>query len=85
MAVVDQAYFHCNQCKEFKSDIRSVRVEKQTVDLTPSWSTAIEICLRVLQDGTPAGKAMARHELMTIAEHLDAALPGNAPAVGGLK
>jgi len=51
------------------------------VDITPTWRTAIEICILVLEAGTERGKELAKQELREMGDHLDGAFPGNAPDV----
>lgn len=43
-----------------------------SVDLTPTWVNAIEICIIGLEAGSPKGQAMARAELRDMATKLDA-------------
>jgi hypothetical protein len=42
------------------------------IDITPSWETAVNIYLLVLEEGTEEGKAMAREELLRLARNYDA-------------
>ena len=44
----------------------------RTIDLTPTWETAVHIYLMVLEDGTEEGKDMARKELLRLARTYDA-------------
>jgi hypothetical protein len=41
------------------------------IDLTPSFEQAAKVCLAVLENGTPEGKAIARTELLRYARELD--------------
>ena len=50
-----------------------------TIDLTPSWRTAIEICIIALEAGTETGKELARGELRDMADNLDQMLREQAP------
>jgi hypothetical protein len=43
----------------------------RTIDITPSWETAVRIYIMVLEDGTEEGKEMAREELMRLARNYD--------------
>ena len=43
----------------------------RTIDLTPSWETAVRIYLIVLEDGTEEGKVTAREELLRLARQYD--------------
>jgi hypothetical protein len=42
------------------------------IDITPSWETAVNIYLLVLEEGTEQGKAQAREELLRLARNYDA-------------
>lgn len=42
-----------------------------TVDLTPTWTAAMEIYLAVLQDGTEDGKQVAREAMRDMAKKLE--------------
>ena len=53
--------------------------KSKTVNLQPSWESTMHMLILLLQDGSPAGKAMAKHELLTIGRQMDDMLPGNAP------
>ena len=44
----------------------------RTIDMTPSWETAVRIYIMVLEDGEEKGKEMAREELMRLARNYDA-------------
>jgi hypothetical protein len=44
----------------------------KTIDLTPTWETAVHIYLLVLEEGAEEGKAMARQELLRLARTYDA-------------
>ena len=44
----------------------------RTIDMTPTWETAVHIYLMVLEDGTEEGKDMARKELLRLARTYDA-------------
>jgi hypothetical protein len=44
----------------------------KTIDLTPTWETAVHIYLLVLDEGAEEGKAMAREELLRLARNYDA-------------
>lgn len=43
----------------------------ETIDMTPSFAQAVEMCLVVLENGTEEGKATARNELMRYGRELD--------------
>ena len=43
----------------------------RTIDMTPTWETAVRIYLMVLEDGEEKGKEMAREELMRLARNYD--------------
>jgi len=51
------------------------------VPLTLTWRHAMQILIAVIDNGNDNAKAAARDELLEIADHLDAALPGNAPTL----
>jgi hypothetical protein len=40
-------------------------------DLTPTWVEAMKILILVLETGNPEGRAMAKEELMLLAEAMD--------------
>jgi hypothetical protein len=42
------------------------------IDITPSWETAVNIYLLVLEEGSEQGKAQAREELLRLARNYDA-------------
>ncbi len=42
-----------------------------SIDLTPSWAQAVEVCIIALTDGTPKGKEIACTELRRMAGILD--------------
>lgn len=44
----------------------------RTIDMTPTWETAVRIYLLVLEDGTEEGKETAREELLRLARQYDA-------------
>ena len=44
----------------------------RTIDITPSWETAVTIYIMVLENGTEEGKASAREELLRLARNYDA-------------
>jgi hypothetical protein len=44
----------------------------KTIDLTPTWETAVRIYMMVLEEGTEEGKASAREELLRLARNYDA-------------
>ena len=44
----------------------------RTIDMTPSWETAVRIYIMVLEDGEEKCKEMAREELMRLARNYDA-------------
>lgn len=44
-----------------------------TIDLTPTWESAMPLLLIVLEDGTAEGKKAAREELMRLARDVDKA------------
>ena len=43
----------------------------RTIDMTPTWETAVRIYLLVLEDGTEEGKVTAREELLRLARQYD--------------
>lgn len=55
------------------------------VDLTPSWSTTMQILILALKDGTQRGKDMATAELLRIGDLMDQAYSGNAPDVSSIQ
>jgi hypothetical protein len=44
----------------------------KTIDITPSWETAVRIYMMVLEEGTEQGKITAREELLRLARQYDA-------------
>lgn len=44
----------------------------KSIDLTPTWETAVQIYLLVLEEGTEEGKVTARDELLRLARTYDA-------------
>jgi hypothetical protein len=44
----------------------------RTIDMTPTWETAVRIYMMVLEDGTEEGKVTAREELLRLARNYDA-------------
>lgn len=42
------------------------------IDITPSWETAVQIYMMVLEEGTEQGKVAAREELLRLARNYDA-------------
>jgi hypothetical protein len=52
----------------------------KTIDITPSWETAVNIYLLVLEEGTKEGKATARDELLRLARQYDALVADMAVA-----
>lgn len=46
----------------------------EVVDLAPSWVTAVEIYMAVLEDGTEQGKETARAEIRRLASIADAVI-----------
>jgi hypothetical protein len=42
------------------------------IDITPSWETAVNIYLLVLEEGSEQGKAQAREEIVRLARQYDA-------------
>jgi len=45
-----------------------------TIDLTPSWETAVQIYMMVLEDGSEEGKIIARKDILRLARAYDARL-----------
>lgn len=43
----------------------------KTVDMTPSWSTAMDILILMLESGDDEGKALAKQELRSLAKQVD--------------
>ena len=43
----------------------------KTVDMTPSWSTAMDILILMLESGDDEGKALAKQELRNLAKQVD--------------
>lgn len=48
--------------------------EQKTIDLTPSWETAAEILILVLDNGTEEGKRLAKEEIRNMAKAADRSL-----------
>lgn len=44
----------------------------KSIDLTPTWETAVHIYLMVLEEGAEEGKDIARKELLRLARTYDA-------------
>lgn len=42
-----------------------------TVDMTPTWSTAMDIIIMIFENGDDVGKALAKQELRDIGKMLD--------------
>jgi len=42
-----------------------------TIDITPSWSTAMDILILMLESGDYEGKALAKQELRDLGKQLD--------------
>jgi len=42
-----------------------------TVDMTPAWSTAMDIIIMIFENGDDEGKALAKQELRDIGKMLD--------------
>ena len=42
------------------------------IDIAPSWETAVQIYIMVLENGAEEGKASAREELLRLARNYDA-------------
>ena len=45
--------------------------EVRTIDMTPTWQSAVQIYCAVLEDGSEDGKRGARQELLRIARIVD--------------
>ena len=43
----------------------------KTVDMTPSWSTAMDILILILESGDDEGKERAKQELRSLAKQVD--------------
>ena len=43
----------------------------KTVDMTPTWSTAMDILILILESGDDEGKARAKQELRSLAKQVD--------------
>jgi len=43
----------------------------RTIDMTPTWETAVRIYMMVLEDGTDESKVTAREELLRLARNYD--------------
>ena len=43
----------------------------KTVDMTPSWSTAMDILIMILESGDDEGKERAKQELRSLAKQVD--------------
>jgi hypothetical protein len=56
------------------------RKNMRTIDMTPTWETAVNIYLLVLEEGTEEGKATARDELLRLARNYDALVADMAVA-----
>jgi hypothetical protein len=52
----------------------------RTIDMTPTWETAVRIYMMVLEDGTEEGKVTAREELLRLARNYDALVADMAVA-----
>jgi hypothetical protein len=50
------------------------------IDITPSWETAVNIYLLVLEEGSEQGKAQAREEIVRLARQYDALVADMAVA-----
>jgi hypothetical protein len=46
-------------------------MEKNYIDITPTWEQAINMHLVIIKHGTPEGKEMARDELLKIGRQMD--------------
>jgi hypothetical protein len=45
--------------------------ETKTIDLTPTWTAVVDMCLVMWEKGPAEVKQAAREELMRMAKHLD--------------
>jgi hypothetical protein len=45
----------------------------ETIDITPTWSGIIRVLIAALEDGTDAGKQVAREEVIRLARQYDIA------------
>ena len=43
----------------------------KTIDMTPSWSTAMDIIIMMFESGDDEGKALAKQELRDLGKQLD--------------
>ena len=46
-------------------------MSNKTIDMTPSWSTAMDILILILERGDDEGKARAKQELRSLAKQVD--------------
>jgi len=42
-----------------------------TIDITPTWSTAMDIIIMIFESGDDEGKALAKQELRDLGKQLD--------------
>lgn len=56
----------------FAEGMAEERLRFKTIDMTPTWAMIMPAILAVLEDGTDAGKKLAREELMDLAKKVDA-------------
>jgi len=55
------------------------------IDLTPTWSQALNLFITVLEDGTTEGKKIAREELKRMASLLDQFIANQKTETGQTK
>jgi hypothetical protein len=65
------------QCEEVyteeASNVLPPDTDRRVIDLTPSWETAVNICIMILESSTAAeeAKETCREELRRLAKHVD--------------
>jgi len=57
----------------------------QVIDVTPTWSGIIRVLIAALEDGTDAGKQVAREEVIRLARQYDGACDAIAELEAALK
>ena len=64
------------QCEEVyteeASNVLPPDTDRRVIDLTPSWETAVNICITILESSAKEeAKEMCRQELRRLAKHVD--------------
>jgi len=57
-------------------------MSQNVIDMTPSWSVAIDLLILALESGDPEGRKMAKEELRNLGSQLDAIQLGSVLHVG---